>query len=601
MTITMSPSTYSTSLTDMSVISNRLDGIVREMENTLLRAGRSAVLNMARDFSCSIITGDNRLLATGEGLPVHVIGGDRLGETMTRLHDDIREGDAFLHNDPYEGNTHAADHTLMVPVFIDGEHMFTTLAKAHQADIGNSAPTTYMPFAKDIYDEGALVFTATRFQRDYQDLPDMIRMCRNRIRVPNQWYGDYLAMVGAARIGERALKELCARYGKDAVKAFIKDWFDYSERMMREAIGRLDPGRATGTGTHDPVGDLMPEGVPINITVDVDPARGQITVDLTDNIDCVNGGINESETCATNNAMTGVLNCLDASIPRNAGSFRCIDVVLRDNCIVGRPKFPHSTSVATTNVGERLVMTTQRIIAENWTNAGLAEGSSGLGAGFAVISGRDDRSIEGTDYINQVFLGSQGGPGGPGYDGWLTFGNSVTNGLMLRDSVEVDEHKYPILVEELRVRTDSGGAGQWRGAPGAILSYGPVDGDMAAYYVTDGHMNPPRGVCGGLDAAPSEPYIIEEDGTTTPAVLIGDVHLSKGQMLHHRLSGGGGYGAPTRRDPEAVRSDVLAGFVSREAAEDLYGVVLRGETIDDSLTIDHQATRARRANVKEHQ
>jgi hypothetical protein len=89
------------------------------MENTLLRAGRSAVLNMARDFSCSIITGDNRLLATAEGLPVHVIGGERLGEAMTRRHPDLREGDAFLHNDPYAGNTHAADHTLMVPVFVE--------------------------------------------------------------------------------------------------------------------------------------------------------------------------------------------------------------------------------------------------------------------------------------------------------------------------------------------------------------------------------------------------------------------------------------------------------------------------------------------------
>ena len=200
----------------LAVISNRLDTIVREMENTLLRSGRSAILNMARDFSCAIVTGDNRLLATAEGLPVHVIGIEYLAEAMTELHDDVREGDAFLHNDPYLGNTHPADHTILVPVFFEGEHVFTAAAKAHQADCGNALPTTYMPFARDVYEEGGLIFPAVRIQRDYEDVSDVIRMCRRRIRVPDQWYGDYLAMIGAARIGERRLRELCARYGVGA-------------------------------------------------------------------------------------------------------------------------------------------------------------------------------------------------------------------------------------------------------------------------------------------------------------------------------------------------------------------------------------------------
>src|ERR1700738_3963283 len=85
----------------LAVLSNRFDTIVREMENTLLRTGRSAILNMARDFSCALITADNRLLASAEGFPVHVIGMEFLSQAMTDLHDDLREGDAYLHNDPY--------------------------------------------------------------------------------------------------------------------------------------------------------------------------------------------------------------------------------------------------------------------------------------------------------------------------------------------------------------------------------------------------------------------------------------------------------------------------------------------------------------------
>ena len=152
---------------------------------------------MARDFSCSLVTADNQLLATAEGLPVHVIGSEFLAEAMTELHgDDLREGDAFLHNDPYLGNTHSADHAILVPVFFEGEHVFTAVAKAHQADCGNSLPTTYMPGADDVYEEGALNFPCVRVQRDYENVEDIIRMCRRRIRVPEQWYGDYLAALG---------------------------------------------------------------------------------------------------------------------------------------------------------------------------------------------------------------------------------------------------------------------------------------------------------------------------------------------------------------------------------------------------------------------
>ena len=203
----------------LAVIANRLDSIVREMENTLLRSGRSAVLNMARDFSCALITGDNRLLASAEGLPVHVIGMEFLAEAVTDLHDDLADGDAFLHNDPYLGNTHPGRPRHPRAGLLGGTHVFTAAAKAHQADCGNAQPTTYMPYARDVYEEGSLIFPAVRVQRDYRDIDDIIRMCRRRIRVPDQWYGDYLAMVGAARIGEARLKELCAKYGRETLDA----------------------------------------------------------------------------------------------------------------------------------------------------------------------------------------------------------------------------------------------------------------------------------------------------------------------------------------------------------------------------------------------
>ena len=224
----------------LSVMANRLDGIVREMTNTLLRAARSAVISSARDSSCCLVTGDDQLLAPAEGLPVHIFGCHIQTANMRRYHaGDIRRGDAYLDNDPYGGNTHPADHTFMVPIFFVGEHIFTSVAKCHMADIGNSIPSSYFVMARDMYHEGALIFPGVRIQRDFRNIEDIVRMCRARIRVPDQWYGDYLAGLGSARVAERRLEEFCAKYGVAALKAFMAEWFDYYERRMVENIRRL--------------------------------------------------------------------------------------------------------------------------------------------------------------------------------------------------------------------------------------------------------------------------------------------------------------------------------------------------------------------------
>lgn len=584
----------------LSVISNRLDSIVREMENTLLRTGRSGVLNMARDFSCAITTGKNELLASAEGLPCHIFGAHLMTAAMTEFHPDLEDGDAFLHNDPYNGNSHAADHTILVPVVVNGVHLFTTLAKAHQADIGNSQASTYMPFAKDVYEEGALIFPSVKIQKDRKDVQDIIRMCRARIRVPDQWYGDYLAMVGAARVAETRLKELVARYGQDALLQFVDDWFEYSEQKMVQAISKLPDGSTVGVGRHDPIGTVLPDGVEIKVGVSVNSAGGMIALDLTDNIDCIPAGLNESEACTVSNVMTGVFNSLEPGVPANSGSFRRIDLKLRDNCIVGRPQFPHSTSVATTNVGDRLTITTQKAIADAWAGFGAAEGATGLGPAFSVVSGKDQRR-GGEDYVNQVFLGSQGGPAHPDIDGWVTYGLAVAAGLMFRDSIELSELKYPFRVSEMRIRQDSEGAGRRRGAPGATVMFGPKWDPMDAAYVTDCIDNPPRGTQGGLSAAPNAAFRVDEHGVESQIDSMGSITLQPGELIGQRSTGGGGYGDPLEREPERVRADVLAGFISFERAREVYGVVFISDQLAPSLEVDSEATLSQRESLRREQ
>lgn len=578
-----------------AIIANRIDGIVREMTHTLLRAARSAVINSARDFSCSICTGDNQLLASAEGLPIHIFGSHMQARAMRDFHgDDILEGDCFLHNDPYSGNTHAADHTFLVPVFFEGEHLFTTVAKAHQADIGNSLPTTYMAGARDQYEEGALIFPAVRVQRGYEMEEDIVRMCRSRIRVPSQWYGDFLAGIGCARVGERRLKEVCEKYGKDRIKTFIRDWLDYSEERMAQAIRKLPKARLTNTGAHDPFGDLLPEGIPLKVTVDIRPEEAMIDLDLTDNVGNVDCGFNESEACATSSTVAGVFNSIDATVPRNSGSFRRLNVMLKDGAVCGRPKFPHSCSVATTNVADRLINVVQSAFAQIGEGYGLAEGGVGMGAGFAVVSGKDDRSEDGA-YVNQLIIASAGGPGAPGADGWPTYALPVVSGLMYRDSVEIDELKHPMAFRHLRIVPGTAGAGRYRGAPAMEIAYGPTKDPMDVLWPCDGTHYAPKGVQGGQDGTCARHFRVSANGAREELPNIVAIKLAKGEYVQGNHSAGGGYGDPRTRDPRRVLKDVLEGYETLERAREVYGVALTGRIEDETLALDEAATARLRA------
>jgi len=578
----------------LAVLANRVDGIVREMTNTMLRTARSAVINSARDFSCAICTGDNQLFACAEGLPIHIFGSDIQTRAMCDFHPDLAEGDCFLHNDPYTGNTHPADHTFLVPVFHEGEHLFTAVAKAHQADIGNSLPTTYMAAAKDIYEEGALIFPAVRIQRDYKMVDDVVRMAQRRIRVPSQWYGDFLAGISSARIAERRLKELAAKYGVATLKAFTSEWLNYSERRMIQAVSKLPKANLRNSGRHDAIHPILPEGIPLNVEIRIDPAEAMIDVDLRNNIDNVDCGLNESEACSVSAVMAGIFNSIDTDVPHNAGAFRRVRVELRDGAVIGRPAFPHSCSVATTNIADRLVNATGAAFAQLGDGHGLAEGAVGLGIGMAVVSGTDHRRDD-APYVNQLHIGTNGGPASSSADGWVTYGIPVVSGLMYRDSVEVDELKHPIEFRRLELMCGAGGAGKFRGAPGSLVEYGPKAGSMTVIYPGDGQETPPRGARGGHDGRCAERWLVRADGREEKLPNAANVEVLAGEYVRGIDCSGGGYGPPETRDPNRVLLDVLERYETVERARNVYSVILAGEASAGNLTVDIAATQAARA------
>ena len=570
----------------MAVMANRLESISRQMAHTLHRTGRSGLINTARDLSCCILTSRHELLSEAESLPSHVlVGPDIMSRWLQEWHPDLRRGDAFLHNSPYHGNSHAADHTIMVPVVDDdGLHRFTVFAKAHQADIGNSQPTSYFSAARDVYEEGALIFPGVQVQRDYRNIDDIVRMCRMRIRVPEQWWGDYQALVGAARIGERLLLELGQEVGWDALERHAADWFDYSEGRMKAALLRLRGGRTTAASTHDPFPGTPAAGVRVTVTVEVDSTEGRIAVDLRDNPDCLPNGMNVSEANASSAVMIGVFSSLGDPVPRNAGSYRRITIRLRENCCVGIPRHPASCSLSTTNLASKIGNATQSAIAELADGFGLAESGTIVPASMAVISGRDLR-YGNQPFINSLFLMHTGGPGAPTADAWLTTVHIGDLGLCYLDSIELDELRYPIRVIGRGIVKDTEGGGRFRGSPSGFCEYGPTDSPIQAWFASDGSVNAPLGVRGGLPGGRSAQFKRNLDGSLSEVDAYGGVVLQPGETLVCRCCGGGGYGNPFERGVEYVREDVIEDWISPERASIVYGVA-----VDAAGTIDRVAT-----------
>lgn len=462
-------------------------------------------------------------------------------------------GDLFLNNSPYHGNTHHADYTYIAPVFHDGELMFFAVTKGHQADCGNSIPSTYHPTCKDLYEEGALDWPCIKIQKDYEDVHDIIQIARQRIRVPDMWYGDYLACVGSARTGEKRLEALCEEYGNYLIKDFCDAYQEYGSKRIVEEIKQLPKGHYEYDIKCDAIEGVIPE-IDINIKCDVYPEQGDIEFDLTDNPDSMPCGLNMCEATTLASVVTGVLNTLSPDIPNNEGAMKHIKVKMREGCVVGKAKPPYSSSLATTNLADRLVSGVQALMNQITTERGMAEGGAVQCPAVAVVSGKDFRKNY-EPYVNQIFCGMTGGPGVNGHDGWVTYQYPVTGGAMNWNSTEVLEQQYPFKVVHEEILEDTVGAGKFDSAPSCKFILTPRKEPVTCAYSCDGIDNPPKGACGGLDGHKSAAWKYdlnkgEDSREDLPAFA--EPVIKFGEAIVSESSTGGGYGDPLERDPKLV-------------------------------------------------
>lgn len=581
---------------ELAILSKKFEAIIGEMTNTVLRTARSRIISSARDFSCRVTTSDAKMICIAESIPVHTGRGGLTTEALNKLHPDLKEGDAYYDNSPYYGNTHHADHTIIVPVFHNGEYVFCVHTLAHQADTGNAIPVPYYITATDMYNEGAIDFPVVKVQENYKDIDDIIRMGRMKIRNPDVWYGDYLAILGGARIGERRLKELCEKYGIDYLKAFLDEWQAYGERRMSEELSKFPKGTWVGEAFYEPGLGTPPEGIRLKVKLTTIPEEGRVIVDLTDNIDCQPCGLNLSEFTTGSAVLAGIFNCIDPETPKNEGTISCVEIKMRENCIVGIPRFPASCSCATTNIFDMLVIAVQNAITKMGKGYGMAEPVPIINA-HCIFAGQDARRGN-APYVDSAVTGAFGGMGVPGHDGWLTYFCCGASGVLRYEAIEMVEQTYPLHYERDEVLPDTMGAGEWDGAPGCIMEV--RDRFNPAFWPTIGVGGRFKGVWGGKDGSPPYDYVIDlrtGEKREKPIAEMEGATYQPYELLGSLSQGGGGYGNPLDRDPERVRHRVREGWLSLERARDVYGVVLG--TKSEQYAVDYEATKKLREELRQ--
>lgn len=561
------------------IVRNGVIAVTEEMKSNLMRTAYNMIIYEALDFTVGLFTAKGETISIGLGLPMFIRG---MAETIkAKLDhfgaDDIRPGDILLTNDAYITGSHLNHMTFSLPIFLDGKLIAFACCMAHWPDVGGvlGGVTT------DIYSEG-LQMPIVKYQREGVVNQDIVDIIRANVRLPDRAMGDLRAQLTAIRTGERRYLELVRRYGHDQVVASIRDIMDQSERAARARTASIPDGVYEAESFMDDDAVDITSRIPIHVKVIVE--GDEMTVDLTDVSRQVRGFYNSGIT--TGHACAQVaFKCITSptDYPINDGSFRNLKAIVPSGRVVSAVKpapmrwwmtFPMT-----------IVDTVFRALTPAIPDRTIAGHHADLVIGN--INGINPMTNE--FYI--AFIGPTGGGWGAkrSEDG-ISATVCINDGDTHNSPAEQLEAKYPLLIENYRLREDSGGPGERRGGLGCENTVQARADLMFNAQVERMHCRP-WGLEGGLEGA-GNGVVVRTDGTWKedfPNAKVLMAHIREGDAFAVRSGGGGGFGDPKKRPAAEVAWDVRQGYVSIASAHDDYGVVCDGKGV-----IDEAATRTLR-------
>lgn len=575
----------------LEIVEGTLAAIEAEVEEAIGRTARSPMIRDQHDYRAGIH--DRRLRKlTGRSYSalVHPVVRDFPLHTM-------REGDIFFHNDVYTsegGIGHMPDLCVTVPVFSDGEVVAFVQAFGHHDDIGGMVPGSMPSNATSVFQEGLMVPPIKLYDGGVPN-EAAIRIITRNSRLPDHIAGDLDAECAATSMGARRVEELFKRYGRETVEeCFDAIIASTTETFRREILSKIPDGTYVWEdyAEHDGVDQPRLHTQRISLT----KSNDKLVVDFTGTSPQAKGPINHAGNYADGNFLKKWIapilrNLADdpdrmAELDVNEGVVELIEMRFPPPGTLLTPVFPAPTN-ARTFVILRLLGVFAGALAKAVGGRMPADQET---IRYTGITGYDDA---GEWYLYREILG--GGSGGRYYaDGSDTIHVVPDSKNMPAEFIETS---FPARIEKLSLATDSGGPGQFRGGLGYLKEIRVLN-DATFLSIADRSILSCWGLRGGRAGTPFR-VTIDPGGPNDRSLpgLADGVAIEPGEIVRIETTGGGGWGDPLDRDPEAVALDVLQRKVSRAAAERDYGVVLT-EDGENPRPIE-DATNARRKQLRD--
>ena len=565
---------------ELEIFRHSLKSVVEEMGVTLQRTAYSTNIKIRRDHTCALFDSQLRHVAQHDLAPQHI--GSLVSvvpRNIRALERDLEPGDGILINDPYKGAVHLPDVMLISPLFHGDEIVGYAANSAHHVDIGGGTPGGIPNDSTELYAEGVII-PGVHAVSDWAYDEDVLSLILRNVREPSMRRGDYQAQLGANRIGEERFTELCARYGLDVVNENLDALLDYTERRVRAAISDLPDGTYTAEDEMDGDG-LTDDPVRLKLAIEID--GDEITLDFTGTAEQNRGPLNCTPAMAFAGAMAVVMAFIGGDLPKNDGFYRPLETITPEGTMVNPTDQPPATG------GWEIAMRAGDLVTKAMADAVPEEtiaATKGIVCNIAY-GGRDPRDGEKYVYYETVAGGYGARAEKDGMDAVQTHFQNTAN-----SPIEELETEIPVYVRRYELIRDSEGAGRQRGGLGVRRDYEFYGDDATFSLLTDRTRSAPWGLFGGHGASPSRFFRNPDTEHEETLASKSTTELDPGEVVSVQTPGGGGYGDPTERDPEAVVADVRDGKVSRGKARDVYGVVL------DDGELDAEATRERRAALR---
>ena len=563
----------------VSILSRRLKSITEEMSIALAMTTRSPILCEAKDFVTGLYDAKGKMLEQTENLPILAFSLGPVCEYILDYYgDDLHDGDVIFHNDVFSMGNQNNDVAVYKPIFWEGQLCAWAACKGHQADIGGNVQGGYNPEATEIWQEALRIPPVKVYEKGKlrKDVWDLI-FANIRLDIVSE---DMRAEIGSCVVGERGIKSILERYGRESFELHKEHLFESTRKMMAAEIRQIPNGVYVGESYAYYDGKNPGSKYKIKVTITVEDEH--VTFDYTGTDAQTPGFVNGTYTSSASATLLTFLQMVNPDLPHNDGMVRSFDIIIPEGTILNA-SYPAATTYGNhlcPNNADAIMRALGPVIPDRVT----AEWGELL---CSLTTGTDPRKNQ--PYVDIGFMGLKGGSGAiKGCDGYDHIGMIDASGGVLDQDYEMFEQQTPHLLRQHEYWTDSAGPGRWRGGLGVITEF--VIGSDKTKVVTfgDGDVEPARGSQGGGDGTLNkiELHYPDERGVYLATTKDLVQNVPPGTVYYQEAGGGGGMGDPKTRPAQKVAEEVKDGKISVEAAGRDYGVVVDPESfaVDEART-----------------